>query len=339
MSDKIFKPKKGDEIVIRVPRGKKVPGKTITTATGKPKGIACTRRPDDFLPRRLQKGGIQFFDFGQIKVGDAWRTNPFVVAPAVNNPTSNPAIRNLIIDDFTNRDAALNLNALDALARRIEKAHGELFRIKISGTGFEHRTLPTDPAWTSGGLKLTPEELAADNFTVAGMERIGVNETQSNRYFHQIKLTGAGKNHITNVYDFAAASALFAPSNSDKYFLIPSFVKLEGLLFSPFIKLGFVYSFITRFPEAPATKLDFNTLAEPSSNAAAFIAAANIAVNIPEVKAYLLASGSYVPYPVEDFPAGYNSSGGSIINQFQTTSAGALLAIIKQNANLFYIWK
>lgn len=338
----------GKPLKITVPgRAAKSSGDASYQAGDQNKGIGEPFRQDEFLPRRLSKTGIQFNDVGQIIVGGVWRNLPFSIAPPVENLPSEPLVRDLEINDYAARDAELvdgESGRLINSGRRIEKAHGDYFNIKITGDGFTHYTRATDPAWTSGGLKLTAEELAADNFTIQNVFVLNGNEFESPDYgyFPRIVLTGASKNKITDVYDAGAPSVPFAPAAADNYYLLPLLAAPDGRVnrtqFER-VRVGFSYTPLPRFPDKPALKVTYNTVPEPDTDNARFVAAANVLVDLPNIKGFADTDdgAGWTSYGAGGFPGETHFSrrinyvGAAILT-------GVLAAVIRQNNNWYYVW-
>lgn len=332
------------EIIVKIKRQSKNKQSAARKPRARRRAARLARPEDDYLPRRLSKKGINFYDLGQVLVGGVWKTLDYVVAPPVTDPTLNPEIRPTIYADYAARDA-LFLDASGALAgngRRIEKLHGNLFKIKISGDGFAHYTDDQqDSAWTNNGLNLTADELAADNFKVSSVTTLFGSEIQSFTFFPPLKLVGADKNHITSIYNPEAEAVDFTPKNNDAYFLAPTLLRAEGLSdkIAVVIKVGFVHAVYPRFPDAPATRVSYNTPNQPLNSEAAFIQAAQILISIPEVKAFERVGGTYAPYNPQNFPGSFESEYNAVIFYgLPSPPEKFLAAIIKRGDVLFYVW-
>lgn len=338
-----FKAKDGIEIRIK----RSIKPKAGSRVRQRPKGILTPRRKDDKRGRRLPGGLINFYDLGQIKISGEWATNPFFIAPTVEGvPLDGPFIRVLNAGDYTARDAELLEGGVGSLAgtyRKIARLHGDVFRLKVSGTGFSVTMTSSEEKWTDKGLELTADELSSDNFKVVGT----IGDFDTNIYFPTITLTGSSKDKITSVFGNSAPAVEFSPKASDTYFLMPSFVQPTGNTRFNFTgppendtynyDIGFTYQFCPRFPDDPDKIIEASGII----NLGDLIAAWTLLVAQPSVKAYRSPQIGGDPYlsvsPGSTMPNELGGSGISYSPGFALL--GTLLAIIKQGSNTFYVWR
>lgn len=220
MSEKTFKVNPGDEIEISIRRRQKDSEKIVPFR--KKRGIIDPFAPDEFLPRRLNKQSyVEFYDLGQMADGT---DNPFNVVPGVayNEFSSNLNVTSIMAAaDYAAFEAAIvsQLENLETIYKKLVPEDTNPLGIAVLGSpevGTGTITLESlntsNPHWTTKGLNIPSEDLANPNFGLG-----------SPTFNHSFRLKGTFKYHITTEYDWDADDALFTPTNTDKYFLLPCF--------------------------------------------------------------------------------------------------------------------
>ena len=317
MAEKIFKVNDGEEIVIRVPRHKKPDGGRISSPNERG-GIIRNRKEDDYLARRLNKKLINFYDLGQILIDGAWQDIFFqIIKDWILGGI--PFVEELTETDFTSRDALILGNGTER-ARRIEKPHGTAFEMRVSGIGFTELLNADNPKWTSSGLRLTGEQLAADYFT------IGFTSSFDSTFFTSFILTGPEKNKITASPSPSAESVAFTPQKTDTYYLVPALARSEGITDTNDESLGYPREILQLnyfYTVRPRTQfLAGNTLDH------------RLLPNARLMKTTQNSFGGAFSY-AEALPSLFTETGEFSENE---PLSGSLLAIIKQGNQLFYVW-
>lgn len=219
MSEKIFKVNGGEEIVIRVPR-REVPEAGRPKLPTKRKGIIPVRATSDFLPRRLKKSGIQFYDGSYVKNDSGQFSNLNIINNSIvpNYATYTDLVSQIlnigiektkkiseIITDFETEYKADGF--LPFFITVI--AGGTTYRISDSLRSESHPNYNTK--WKPSGLSLSDSELNAADF-----------------YINGIKLAGEDKNKITSILNPFAPAVEFTPTKKMDVLFVPDIIVYEG---------------------------------------------------------------------------------------------------------------
>ena len=220
MSDRKFTVEDGDEIVIRVPSGKKPhPVANLPTAR---KAMMRARRPDEFLPRRLKRGSINFYDLGQILVNGEFVDLPFSVSNVISAVSVYQPETNSYFLSFNHTDAAAQYPLMfDLIAnvplsewrtkyKKIEYAeafnYGIYYYFDIPGFD-ENKINASLDEWTEAGLKLN----SGDDFLLTSLGA-----------FLSVGLKNAYPDYkVTANFNFAADHVNLNLSKATDVFLIP----------------------------------------------------------------------------------------------------------------------
>lgn len=183
------------------------------------RGVLPDDRRDEIFGRPKKKKFITFYDMGLKFTGSTFGDVLTTTVDPVYDFTD-PASH-----AFWKSTAIPTLADLDALrAEVIDYTPADIDNLKHRQIGFEEgeqlynlwlgsstNKASTDVRWAGEGWGVTQAELnAISNFTI-GADDLNVSAV----------LTGAGKNHITTVYDSSESAVAFTPKPGDKYFLMP----------------------------------------------------------------------------------------------------------------------
>ena len=212
MADKVFKVKDGDEIIVRV-------GRRTTAAEGKTerrrRGMIRTRLEDDYLPRRLSKKGVTFYDLGQIPQPDGtFLDMVYYVDKSFYDAGGQLNLGSLLHADIAAlENFFINLADLGSHSRRIEQRHNNFFKLSLAFDFGGVIDFETDPRFENGQLKLTAQE--SDAFG-------RLNTEHANRVFIIWFNDPLARNKFTNAPDYSAPGiSPFKLQNGDKVYFVP----------------------------------------------------------------------------------------------------------------------
>lgn len=254
MADRTFKPKRGEEIVITVPRAKQPAGTSFPSSIRRGKGIINLREADEFLPRRLKKGGfINFYDLGHLLNPETgvYEDVPYLISPPVLDYFVWEEPRRVIgffVDSMMAQLETLIFNVPIAdwktRFKRITRENGVKYQYGLRGgqanqdiDDFSFGLKVTETEWTTEGLKLTTEQLSAERITLTSYYDNAIfnpnvfNGFQLKSYLRNGVLQR--RNHITATYNPFAVAAVFNPSSSMDVFLLPHVFLSRGIAASP----------------------------------------------------------------------------------------------------------
>lgn len=267
-----FKIRPGHELVIKINRRKGKPGAGAGLPVDQKHGSILTRKPGDYLARRIAPvvGGLfQFYDLAQILNDvDEWITKNVSIAkdpylldeiggttPIAVDPLTELE-KKAIVDDLV----AVGAENFASTYRPVKKSNAAAFPIMINGTDsngvdFEYHSTEDYENWTEDGLVLTPEQLtgsalyiASENFTDAHIALISL--IPSNVLISK----------ITTSYDYDADPVTYTPQANDIFFLVPTVCLAKGyhgtfVEGSPTIYretlLNYIYRFFERYFDEP----------------------------------------------------------------------------------------
>lgn len=241
MADRRFTVQPGDQIIITVPARKR--SAVIGSSASGTKGIIPPRRPDEYLPRRLNKKSlINFYDLDRIKNLDTglYDRLPFVVQGNLQGSfdydyyisrdetfthavslTRDQLFFNVPLNEWKNRFYRIELNA----AAR--------YQIKISTSLFEAITYAEGVTGsTADGLVLQPVDLSKDGFSLTN-KIASIPSGNYYAFFPEIRLKdltytifgtpqALPRNHITEIYNYLAPESDFVISSAMDIFLVPA---------------------------------------------------------------------------------------------------------------------
>jgi len=180
----------------------------------------------EYLPRRLSKKFITFYDLGRKWDGSAFSdyiTQTIDPVYDFSDPaglgfweaTHDPSLTEL----ETLRDSVIDYPIADIETKHPKASLDEGKYVLKLQLGSASNTADTDARWTADGWKVTQSELdAMSDFKIGGSDSLVMSAT----------LTGASKDHITSVYDPSASPVSYNPRVGDKFFLMPSMMRPEG---------------------------------------------------------------------------------------------------------------
>lgn len=340
------------------------------------KGIIRSRRTPDYLPRRLNKGGLRFFDLGRLANGDEIQ---FVIQSVFLQTDMGESVPIPIPDlsDFTERDEFLfNLtedNNFETVFFEITKPDSNLYNLTIvTDLEFtEYEVLRSDSAlWKPNGIGITKPEIlsligvANNDGTPTSGYRI---ELFDGIIFGLIEDVYYIK--TTSVYDFDADGIEnFNLNASDKVFLMPTLASvtaestfvLGGLLRQRYLNYDLRFGLRNYYipdqnPAVNPAYSDANQF-DPIEEYEIAYAAIQIHAALTDARCYERhyedeESEATVwetvadPFDItSDPPFTYNypdSNPYSVKCEYLNYGAvtGTLLAIVKRGNNLFYIWQ
>lgn len=356
-----FKVKKGESLIVTL---KKEPSSGSKTGARRRSG-SIGKRPRSKYPARRRTGSagaLKFYDLGFYLSGSSYVEETFSVD--IGDALSTRSITQADADGFNAR--LLRSSSLESLYKRIDYDLGSIYQITVASLGGSVSTLPSDPAWTENGLEVSDAILYGDFFGFT-------QETTTSPRFSPITLTGSIANRITLEPSYLASPVSYSPRSGDVYFLAPAFVKVSvsgDFNTSPTeydsYRLGGI---IRSFPRAnfldPSSSFYGDVFGSyfwdpnfPSHGATEYLRAwqsARIASNFADMTAFSQTVGSstspWAPFTPSDFPVssfpippfGYPSINGTSTNlglnaDDQSVGIHILLAIIKRNSQLFYVW-
>jgi hypothetical protein len=322
MPDKKYKISSGERITIEINRQISAVNQPVLQSRKKAalgRGIIRSRRNNDYLSRRRRGGFINFYDLGQKKISGVWQNVDFSIIPPWILANI-PFVRALDSDDYALRDSAI-LDLPMGDGRRIEQIHAEKFVIVASGlvegVYFEEHLNSENPNWTASGLKLTTAQLAATDFSIS---------FSFSGFFQNFVLTGEAKNKITRLPDASADAVDFAPGANMIFYLPPAMAKTAGDYFaepteeySTYLQqLNYFYQFRERVGFLNDIETNHKTL-----DGARLMLTTQLVFAGP----FSHAAGSAADY-----------AGAADFSEVEMPE-GFLLAIIKQNNQIFYVWK
>jgi len=355
--DKKFTLPSGGKVIIEINNPPEIqnPKSKIQNA----KGLIAARREDEYLPRRLQKKFINFYDLGRMKVGGVYVDIEFYIESTYTTDASGSIFFSELTVANHNALADLVLTGgvenLAANAYKIPYGEGNVFNAIVQGATFSRSTSGTPETnlfWTAQGLKLTAGELSADDYRVT---------SQHNSIWTGVNLTGAFKNKITAVRDYNAAAVVFTPRASDDYFYMPRLMRVFGSAQETGATHNYTDSFRI-FPRVTDLIFPSNTFYSSAvDDSWASGQSVGIYTNIKRIVAELKArahlpksfkqtpDGANVlttPQVPSDFPTSANfgespGAGASFFSagfQYDNPPVGVLLMIIRQGTFFFYVW-
>lgn len=225
MSEKKFIVKLGEEIIITVARGKKKPASPMGASGVRRKGVIQTRKPDDYLPRRLSgKKYINVYIGNYHKIGGAFQNLNFTNTQEDFDESDYQALYALLLNiGITNF-----VNVFSFVAPFTEEylTNGLYpFYMSVFSSDFSYQYSPTDrlntgeyfnTKWTADGLKLSPEELLD--------MRIYIN----NFDIEEVVLSGENQSKITSVPDPEADAVAFTPTAQMDILVVPEILRYEA---------------------------------------------------------------------------------------------------------------
>jgi hypothetical protein len=322
---KKYSVKPGQKITIEINRPGKVPGPKSQVSS--PKGLLTARRDEDYQARRIQPGGILFYDIGLTQIGDVYSDIDSQLIKDWTNTGGSGIPFPLPLDDadFDIRDALILTN-LDTAAQ-IKPEYTEIIPGALTFDDDDVLLSTASGNWSSKGFKATPEQLAADTISIYFDRGDG-------NYFDQIILKGDGANKITATNSYDADPADYTLQKKDKIYLVPVYcLSLLDELFSD--HLGF-FNFIQQlnyfwmfFPRAPLL----------AGTAPAEIDGKDLPNSRVMRSTQTTFGGTFTntELPAPDFESASTNSLGH--SSFEDTPEGFLVAIIKQGTETFYVWK
>lgn len=174
MSEKLFKIKKGDEIIIEIPRTVLPPSGAQTSAHAAPqKGMIPVPREEEYLPRRASSGW-RFFDLGQAAFDDYFNDVSFEADASI---TPDYDARTVATSDIKTEDLqakaefylSQTVEALRANYFKINRINADAFLISIQTPSIPQTMLtPESDRWKSDTVvKINPDD-ALDYLIVRG---------------------------------------------------------------------------------------------------------------------------------------------------------------------------
>jgi len=357
--------KTGNEVVVEIGD----PGKGKRRRRGGP-NFLHRGRDEGYFPRRLS-GGITFYDLGQKSDGAGGWTElayrfPLIVttpnAPSVTTNQPDAAGYNALADEVFATDVAdfeTTFRRLDLATMRLPAARFVAGNLDDVAT-FADSNNTGDAKFSEKGLKFPESTLQGGRFFVNN-----VVDGFAGLFAELLIMTGTGKNKITAVRDYAAAAVPFTPGKSDKYFLMPALnlpdvrywastpIRLEYWLddFAPLPRAKILEPSAPNYNKplfaawnAPGTEngdgnagtyrlLDLFREVQHNPQAVRFVGIPGPSWTVSTI------SPAGVPDPTY-------WAAGSTANLFEAIAfwsrdeppAGALLAVVKQGSNFFYVW-
>lgn len=333
-------------------------------------GTIQSRKEEQYLARRKKASGlVNFYDLGQIFQSGSWTDADFSILPE-DLPDFDGDTDPLELSDYAQRDAfflSAGVENLENRFRKVEKAHGEVFKIAVTGLIndeiFAEITAEANQNWTDQGLKLTPAQLSAPNFTVrtdADWSKTGNVQIFTNA---PAVLTGEEKNHITDEFDPEADPVFYQPKNGDIFFLIPELMYSRigaqvqaAQNWRYFLNLFWCFHKRSQFLNDPFHSITYQNRNWSNSSTnedyyAAFstvpiekqrAAARRFAVQNPGTGSF----GAASDFPPAEFPPppAVPIESGDTLFFFtnygtQLVPDGVLILIIKQGSRFLYVWK
>ncbi|MCD9186706.1 MAG: hypothetical protein LUM44_09745 [Pyrinomonadaceae bacterium] len=360
--DKLYKVENGRvqiEIDTKNKRAVSVKKKQHVSASG----IITPRRENEYLPRRLQKSGIQFYDLGQILVGEVWQDLDFRIVPPV--VISSDVFSNFEIDlgevffqlreklfevpisEWKTKYRKLDYESAERYGLDVifDEDNSVIYPIARTGTRkqmIDGETDITETKWTPKGLEITT---APVNFGVWSAQAFW-----SFRHFNT---------KVTTTLNPLAPTVSFTTSKNCNIFMVPRLCFEIGLG-GDTSTIGF--SFLNGHIAPVSRELFLNNpvLAanHPYSVLCEFVNESVASPDIAALKANLLeflsdragarhfrgtvGFDSPSSFPTEDifkiqFSASVIGSGGAN-SDIVKLSENALVAVIEQNGSFYYVW-
>ncbi len=321
---KKFIVKPGEKVTIEINRPDKA--SSPKSKVRSPKGLLTSPRDDDYQARRIQPGGLQFFDLGLVKTGDVLADiDSQLIGDWTNLGGVGLPLPEDIPDRFETRDALVLTNV--ATAAPINPAYTTRIGALL---GFDDDAIilsDADSQWSDKGFKATSAQLAAAEIIFDFGFTTGF-------YFDQIKIKGSGANKITAVYSFEAEAADYTLRKNDKFYLVPvycwSFLDEDFAdhlgFFNFYQQLNNFFLFFPRVPVLGGTDM-FDIDAKTLPNARV------------ERSTQSTFGGTFTnsEQPASAFESDATNSLSHGTSEF--TPEGFLVAIIKQGTDTFYVWK
>lgn len=362
MSEKKFTVKNGDEIIVRVSKGKRAAGAAAKSAPRTRKGIIKTRRPPDALPRRLNAEVlVNFYDLGRIKNGNG----DFIDLPylALTGYRFNENNSFAGYDDFTtaNWNALRDLLFVNDPATWAEK-HPKLTYQTAERYGVDLMAKGKQLSAARSGARQkidSPDPVTSDKWTADGLKVPSGADLKLLTYsaFYRFDTADAANIKITNLPDYAAEAVEFSLSKATDVYLVPlvaaQFGDVTNSQGQPQKTLLAQHSIMSRALfldnadfQAATAKLSVFVMPVVFTgvSSTAFLETVLAFFKArPETVAYNQVTGEFIP--LEDFPsnAAYSLLFDNISPAFNNVEpalprAGTLLAVLKQNDNWFYVW-
>jgi len=327
-------------------------------------GIIAPRRENDYSPRRLKKSGIQFYDLGQILVGETWQDLDFrIVPPLTEDPTD--YFGNFEIDmpevfvQLQEKLFEIPLSEWKTKYRKLDYESAERYGLDvvfdddnsviypIARVGTRHQMIDTnleitETNWTNKGLEITT---APVNFGVWAAQAFW-----SFRHFNT---------KVTTVLNPLASSVSFTPSKNCNIFMVPrlcfeiglggdittvGFSFLNGHI-APFSREHFLNNstFAAKFPysllcEFVIEDVATENIADYKADLTAFLESRTGARHFRGTLGFESPSS----FPTEDvykiqFSPSVIESGGASGDTVKLTE-NALVAVVEQNGVFYYVW-
>lgn len=320
------------------------------------KGLISRRRTEDYLPRRKPKtSGLKFYDLGYIQ-GEPYFDLPFSSLPTLENNFASP-VRAVNRDDYEARDSFLfdftPPEDYAATFSQIIKTQGTIYDLRVSNGVTTFILNSSSDKWNDQNLIV----LDASFFSQSVFEIICPNQ-----FFHSFKLKGTGRNKITTVFDFNADDfTTFIPTKTMTIYLLPELIFSVGQAINgtPNYRLNYFYTIFNRamffnlMDDFYGYEINGTWTGNPSDSTNYLKAWQATLVQKAKTSARAFnnsfANPNIVNMNLSDYPPAYYTtppavpSGGGFLTAVMANATPvpneALLAIIKQGSQYYYIWK